>query len=565
MSRRADAADTSSTSNTALLPSARCGAGGSSLLYLIVAVASIGGLLFGYDTGVVSGAMIKLTPYFGMNTVMVEATVSSTVALAALGALCSGPANRLLGRRLVLIAAAVVFTAGAVLMALARTFAALLGGRMVVGLGVGVASATVPLYIAELAPPAQRGRLVAANNSCIVVGQVVAALVDGALSGVPEGWRWMLGLGGVPSALQLLGLLALPESPRWLVSVGREARARAVLLRLRSHVDSSSDAVEQELEEIRSALEAERRAPAEPAPRVAPSDAGATAAAADAPAPAAAPAAGKAPGGWCSRQAAEVREVVRVAGRQLRLGCFLMVLQQFIGINTIMRDSALSIGSRPKPHSSHAMPLYRYYSATILQEAHVGTDSEVIWLAAPVAAAQLVGTLIGMALIDRLGRRTLVLASLVGVALSLAAEGAAFAVEGSYCPHNATEVDDGGAAADGDGDVGGVCAASRWLSLVGMVIYLLAFGCGMSPVPWTVNAEIYPMGVRSTCLGVATAINWLSNLLVAATFLTLQEAVTKAGAFWLYAGVAVGGAGWLAYAMPETKGKTLEQIEALFN
>ena len=121
MSRRADAADTSSTSNTALLPSARCGAGGSSLLYLIVAVASIGGLLFGYDTGVVSGAMIKLTPYFGMNTVMVEATVSSTVALAALGALCSGPANRLLGRRLVLIAAAVVFTAGAVLMALATS------------------------------------------------------------------------------------------------------------------------------------------------------------------------------------------------------------------------------------------------------------------------------------------------------------------------------------------------------------------------------------------------------------------------------------------------------------
>ena len=126
MARGADAADTSSTSNTALLPSARCGAGGSSLLYLIVAVASIGGLLFGYDTGVVSGAMIKLTPYFGMNTVMVEATVSSTVALAALGALCSGPANRLLGRRLVLIAAAVVFTAGAVLMALASTFAALI-------------------------------------------------------------------------------------------------------------------------------------------------------------------------------------------------------------------------------------------------------------------------------------------------------------------------------------------------------------------------------------------------------------------------------------------------------
>ena len=424
--------------------------------------------------------MIKLTPYFGMNTVMVEATVSSTVALAALGALCSGPANRLLGRRLVLIAAAVVFTAGAVLMALARTFAALLGGRMVVGLGVGVASATVPLYIAELAPPAQRGRLVAANNSCIVVGQVVAALVDGALSGVPEGWRWMLGLGGVPSALQLLGLLALPESPRWLVSVGREARARAVLLRLRSHVDSSSDAVEQELEEIRSALEAERRAPAEPAPLRCAfrrwRDGGRRRRAG----------AGRGGGGGQGAGRvvqpsgdAEVREVVRVAGRQLRLGCFLMdSSSSSASTRSCTLGASYEFTCPPSPLTA-SCPTPRYYSATILQEAHVGTDSEVIWLAAPVAAAQLVGTLIGMALIDRLGRRTLV-SPPGGRGALPRRRGCGVCRRGELLPAQCDGNGRGGAAADGDGDVGCVCAASRWLSLVGMVIYLLAFGCGMS-------------------------------------------------------------------------------------
>ena len=231
--------------------------------------------------------------------------------------------------------------------------------------------------------------------------------------------------------------------------------------------------------------------------------------------------------------------MVRVAGRQLRLGC-LMVLQQFIGINTIM-----------------------YYSATILQEAHVGTDSEVTWLAAPVAAAQLVGTLMGMALIDRLGRRTLVLASLVGWRSPSPPKARRLPSRGATA-RTMRRRRTAAAAADGDGDVG---------RRVRGVALAVARRHGDLPVSVWLRDERQCRGrstrrsIRWACarrLGVATAINWLSNLLVAATFLTLQEAVTKAGAFWLYAGVAAGGAGWLAYAMPETKGKTLEQIEALF-
>jgi SP family myo-inositol transporter-like MFS transporter 13 len=190
-----------------------------------------------------------------------EAIVSSTVGLAAVGALLSATANRVFGRKPVIVASALIFTVGALLMAFARGFSELLIGRMVVGLAVGLASSTVPLYLAELAPAKMRGRLVAANNSCIVVGQVVAAIVDGLFSSTPHGWRFMLGLGGVPSVLQLVGLMWLPESPRWLVSNGREDEAREVLRKLRADSSELDAVVSSELDEIVTALESEGLAP----------------------------------------------------------------------------------------------------------------------------------------------------------------------------------------------------------------------------------------------------------------------------------------------------------------
>ena len=122
----------------------------------------------------------------------------------------------------------------------------------------------------------------------------------------------------------------------------------------------------------------------------------------------------------------------------------------------------------------------------------------------------------------------------------------------------------GGGGDDDDDDGSPLCLAMSWLSLVGMVLYLLAFGIGMSPVPWTVNSEIYPTNVRAACMGIATCLNWVTNLAVALSFLTLEDAISTPGTFWLYCGFAAAGAAWLAKSMPETAGRSLEQIEQLF-
>lgn len=564
-----------------LLKDFQCAESGTLMLGFLVGTVCIGGFLFGYDTGVVSGAMILIREDFHLSNAEHELVVSSTIAFAIVGSLASGTLNRCLGRRPVLMAGSVIFTVGALAMAVANSTGTLVVGRCIVGIAVGFSSTTVPLYIAELAPPQQRGLLVALNNSCIVIGQVVASLVDGLFSTTPDGWRFMLGLGGVPSVIQFFGLLFLPESPRWLVTQGRPEAARAVLLKLRKGRAQLGDAafesaVEGEILEITQGLEVENiAAPASRSielPREVPAhtemhtemhtesadfeissrdEAGSRPSGAAGGASAAAVAA-KEPHGWkavlSGGGGVSLAELWAVR-RQLRLGVGILVLQQLIGINTIM-----------------------YYSASILKASRIGDDQTVIWLSAAVAAAQLLGCLVGMLLIDRLGRRLLVLLSLGGVVFTLALEGAAFALAEWSCAPAAEAATLAAALALPPSAPApsplpshpGACSLSSSLSLGAMTLYLLSFGVGMAPVPWAISAEIYPMKVRSACIAIGTAGNWTANVLVAATFLSLQEAVSRPGAFWVYGSCALAGLGWLGWCLPETKGKTLEQIQSLF-
>ena len=202
-------------------------------LHILTLLSAIGGFLFGYDTGVISGAMLLLRQEFSLSHLWQEMIVSATVMTACLAALAAGTLADSWGRRPAVIVASVMFTAGSVVIAAAGGPVSLLVGRMIVGVGVGLASHTVPLYIGECSPADKRGKLITMNNIAITGGQLVAAVTCGVFSQVTQGWRWMLGLAAGPAILQLLGFIIMPESPRYLVSKNKIQEAERELSTLR--------------------------------------------------------------------------------------------------------------------------------------------------------------------------------------------------------------------------------------------------------------------------------------------------------------------------------------------
>lgn len=204
------------------------------LLICTTLLSAVGGFLFGYDTGVISGAMLQLRTHFKLSHLWQELVVSVTIAGAWAFAIFAGVATDAFGRKPVILVASFVFTIGAVLMGVAVNTGMLLGGRLIVGAGIGLASMTVPVYIAEVSPAGLRGLLVTINQVFITGGQFVANISDGLFSSdAVNGWRYMLALAGVPSLIQLVGFLAMPESPRWLASKGAYQEAIEVLRRFR--------------------------------------------------------------------------------------------------------------------------------------------------------------------------------------------------------------------------------------------------------------------------------------------------------------------------------------------
>lgn len=317
----------------------------------LTVTSALGGFLFGYDTGVVSGAMLLIKDTFSLDRNQQSVVVSITIAGAVVASIAGGTGMERFGRRPVILTAAVIFTVGAVLLAIARSYVELVMGRLVVGFGIGLASLATPVYIAEAAPSNLRGTLVTLNTLFITCGQVVASVVDGLLAGTPGGWRYMLGLSGLPSLLMIIGFVSLPESPRWLVAAGRRRDALAVLQTIRGTTDVHTEVDDM----VESAID--------------PSMNG---------------------GGGALRATATVRDLLQDPRirRALVLGCGLQILQQLSGINTVM-----------------------YFSATIFSMAGFTMDGS-IWLAALTATSQSVGVCFGLYFIEICGRRVLVLSSL---------------------------------------------------------------------------------------------------------------------------------------------------------
>ncbi|GJN83850.1 hypothetical protein PLIIFM63780_007401 [Purpureocillium lilacinum] len=470
--------------------------------------AGISGLLFGckyrpYDTGVISATLVSIgTSLSGRPLTSFDKSIitSSTSLFALLASPLSSVLADRLGRKRVILYADVLFIVGALLQAVCSSVLVMVAGRCIVGAGVGAASFVVPLYIAEVAPASHRGRLVTMNVLFITMGQMVAYVIGWLLSTYADegtGWRWMVGLGALPAALQAAVVVFMPETPRWLVKVGRVSAARLVIERVNGgeaasgqHADIIIREIEMEAQQEQEArrLRAHQRA---------------------------------GPWKWLGAWQALLSEGKN--RRALAIACLLQGLQQLCGFNSLM-----------------------YFSATIFML--VGFESPTL-TSLVVAVTNFFFTLAALGLIDRIGRRRILLCSIPFMIMGLL-----FAAFGfSFLSLDQT-------AAAGDGNQGHPGAAS--LVLISIMIYVAAFALGLGNVPW-MQSELFPLAVRSLGSGVATATNWGANFAIGLTFLPMMDALTPSWTFVVYAGVCAAGY-WLVWRIyPETAGLSLEEATAL--
>lgn len=443
---------------------------------MVLAVVVLAGALFGYDQGVISGALTGIRKDFSLSPLLVE-TVTSWVTLGALvGSLCGGYLADRFGRRRALLYAGVLFIAGALIEALAPSVSILVVGRFVVGFGVGIAAVAAPLYSSELAPTAWRGRFVSAYQLAITAGIFFSYLIDEQLAST-DAWRWMLGASGAVGVLLFLAVLPAEESPRWLIKMGRRTDALAALQRIRP---GANPAVRLNAYEAAMKLDATEAT-------------------------------------WSEVFQARWR-------RPLVVGLGLAIFQQITGINAII-----------------------YYANRIFEAAGFATAAAqthaTTWA---IGGVNVLATLIAIAFIDRLGRRPLLLAGLVGMGASLLSVGLAFRAMGAPT------------------SPGGPSTAGI-VTLVSLVIFMISFAFSLGPVVWTVISEIFPQKVRGRAIAIATAVNWGAAFLVSQFFLSLVERIGESSTFLLFAFFCVVGWIWVFRNVPETKGKTLEEIEGLWS
>jgi MFS transporter, SP family, galactose:H+ symporter len=428
---------------------------------IIAGTAALAGLLFGFDTGVISGAILFIKGAFGLSPFAEEVLVSAALVGAVCGSTLSGRFTDAVGRKRAILFTAAIFTLGSILCAVAGTIPLLIVGRLLVGIAIGVASYTAPLYISEMAPPKLRGALVTLNQLAITSGILLAYVVD-AVFAPTDGWRFMFAFGALPAIVLGLGIAALPESPRWLLLHRRREEGIKVLAEIRGTQD-----VMPEVNEILEHAEPGR-----------------------------------------GKLADLFSPIVLPV---LFCGIALAVIQQITGINTVI-----------------------YYAPTIFQAAGFHSAESSIIATAGVGLVNVLMTIVAIPLIDRVGRRPLLLISLSGMGVALAALALGFAIGG---------------------------AALKWIGVLSLAVYIASFAIGLGPVFWLLISEIYPLNVRGQAASLATMANWLSNFVVSLTFLSLLNALGSVSTFLLYAVLSAVGVLFCLRFVPETRGVPLESIE----
>jgi SP family xylose:H+ symportor-like MFS transporter len=458
--------------------------GSTTYVFLLTLVAALGGLLFGYDTAVISGAVGFLEKHFNLDPQYMSGFAAASALLGcALGAGLAGMLSDRFGRRGMLIMSAILFLISAIGTAVPVTIWQFIVFRMIGGLGIGAASMTSPMYIAEITPAGIRGRMVSINQFAIVSGMLIVYFVNYFIAeygkhqdqlvmlgpetswNVQYGWRWMFASGIAPSALFLVLLFLVPESPRWLVAKKREAEALTVL----SRVGGTQHAAD-EINQIRAAV---------------------------------------------SLETGSIGQLFRPGMRlALAIGVSLAVLQQITGINVFL-----------------------YYAPEIFKK--LGSETNVALLQqAIVGAVNLLFTVIACWVVDRVGRKPLMLVGATGMGVSLLAMGLA-----AYWQETAL-----------------------WM-LVFILGYIACFAMSVGPIVWVILSEIFPTSIRGRAMAIATVSLWIANYFVTQTFKWMNESTWLVDRFhhgfpfWIYAFFCAVTVLVVWRFVPETKGKSLEEIE----
>lgn len=439
----------------------------SNIIYKSTLVASVGGLLFGYDTAVISGTIGFMKIYYQLSDVMTGWVASCALLGCIIGAMYSGKLSDQVGRKKVLMLSALLFTLSSVGTALAPNLWSFVIFRIIGGMGIGIASMLSPMYISEMAPAAIRGRLISIFQLGIVTGILVIYFVNAYIAGIHNetwnismGWRWMFGSGAIPAIIFILLLLTVPESPRWLVKQKRNPEALAILTRI-----NGASAAQKELDSINDSLKDENPV-----------------------------------------SLSDIKEPK--LKRALGIGILLAVFSQFTGINAIM-----------------------YYAPEIFKSTGVGSDSAFMQTIL-VGVINVIFTFVAIRYVDLWGRKKLLLLGISGMAICLFTVGLAFYMQ-----------------------------QQGYMVLIAILGYIACFAMSLGPLTFVVIAEIFPTKVRATAMSVATFFLWAAVFLVSQTFPVLIGSVGNTYTFWLYMIIAIAAFLFILKRIPETKGKTLEEIE----
>jgi len=431
-------------------------------------IAASGGLLFGFNTAVISGALPMITQAWHLDAAAARIVVSAVLVGAIVGSLCAGPIADALGRRDIIMANAATFALGAFLSGLAPSIEWLVAGRIMIGVAVGAVSVTVPLYISEIAPAKTRGALVTLNQLAITIGILLAFVADAILDDYDDGWRFMFMAGSALAVLFGMAMLFLTESPRWLVWQDDEQEARRILN------EFEIGDVDREIGAIKDSLKTE---------------AGLS---------------------WRDFRGPRIRPA-------LITGIGLYFFQQFVGINAIL-----------------------YFAPTIFDRAGFDTSTAGLLAAVAIGILNVIGTIIAIQLIDRIGRKPLLSIGFIGMTLSLIAVGLIFFLTGGPGP------------------------IQKWLVLISLLSFIGFFAISIGPAGWLIISEIYPTSVRGRAMAIPSAAHWTFNLIVSFLFIGFLHELGHRATYWIFA--AFGAVGWFFCRtyVPETAGRTLEEIQASY-